>query len=337
MAKWLLVSLKPSNCGKELTSRTQDQLSNLKLAFSWILSLITCSFMAKLSMPFLQIALDLWQNLLERVLLFPVSAYLWNLFYALILSTASTNLWAANLIVELSHSNIFKTLPTKGLFWAVFGPIYNAGPPSKTIWSTLYQLPRKIGVEGEMWMRGPSGPFEGCGQIWLGEGWLDDWRRLITVENCILTPLLHQRAPTNWLLTCKAALMPTEWEIWASQSGCRWPSGLRLLLINRLLARGGGCRADQCRPCPDLSKITAKGLFSSRLWAASNEVQLGKICVAHPNPSAVPESTRQFIATPKCEAEHPHPHFLLSTTAPPSQVPQMLKFALHQVLISRGS
>ena len=156
--------------------------------------------------------------------------------------------------------------------------------------------------KGEMWMRAPSGPFEGCGQIWLGEGWLDDWRRLITVENCILTPLLHQRAPTNWLLTCKA----DQRRCWAAGESSQ--SGVRLLLIKRLLARGGGCRPDL--PSPDLSKITAK-CTSSLLW--TNEVKLGKICVAHPNPSAVPESTRQFIATPKCQA-HPHPHFLTSSS-----------------------
>ena len=97
---------------------------------------------------------------------------------------------------------------------------------------------------------------------------------------------------------------------WSTEMlGCRWvarQSGVRLLLIKRLLARGGGCRPDL--PSPDLSKITAK-CTSSHLWT----VKLGKICVAHPNPSAVPESTRQFIATPKCQA-HPHPHFLTSSS-----------------------
>lgn len=73
---------------------------------------------------------------------------------------------------------------------------------------------------------------------------------------------------------------------------------------------------EQTSPPPDLSKCILSSCHSLlHLWAASNEVQLGKICVAHPNPSAVPESTRQFIATPKCTFSSPSP------TAPPSQAP----------------
>ena len=182
-----------------------------------------------------------------------------------------------------------------------------------------------------MWMRGPSGPFEGCGQIWLGEGWLDDWRRLITVENCILTPLLllhQQRAPTNWLLTCKAALMlPTEWEIlgagdqWCLHSPCSSLTGCSPEVEAAEQTRAGSARI--------YPQITAKGLFSSRLWSAAGQNMRGP-----PKSICGPRKYPAIHCHPQMRGYTPSPTFSPLNNSSTQSGPQMLKSAFHQALIA---
>ena len=204
----------------------------------------------------------------------------------------------------------YKTLPPKGLSWAnlkfplleqsqkLFGPHCSSckgrqGWKEKCGWGAIW------GVWADLTGWGMTG--------WLAPA---DYSGKLHPYTAAAPPTTHQLTPDSALINGMGDF----------QSGCRWPSGVRLLLIKRLLARGGGCGADQ--PSPDLSKITAKCILLPHhsllphLWAALDKCSWAKYARPTQIHLRSPRAPANSLPPPNA---HPHPHF--PPTAPPSQAP----------------